>query len=47
MKSLALLTLSMFLFACTSPDRKVSSENQLSEQERAEQLEEFGTGFRR
>ena len=47
MKTLILLTLSMMLFSCASPDRKISSDETLTDSQRAEQLKEFGEGYRR
>lgn len=46
MKYLTLLILSLTLLSCSSHDRKISSDDQLSERERREQLSEFGSGYR-
>lgn len=47
MKYLTLLMTSMMLLACSTQDRKISSDDQLSQRERMEQLSEFGSGYRR
>lgn len=47
MKFLALLIMSLLFVSCSSTDRKISSDADLSPQERTEQLSEFGSGYRR
>lgn len=47
MKYLTLLILSTMLLACSSQDRKISSDDQLTKRERMEQLSDFGSGYRR
>jgi hypothetical protein len=47
MKYLVLLLLSMMFLSCSSQDRKISSDEQLSKRERIEQLSEFGSNYRR
>lgn len=47
MKFLALMILSFMFMSCSSQHRKVSSEERLTQQERMEQLSEFGSGYRR
>jgi hypothetical protein len=47
MKYLTLMILSIMFLSCSSQNRKISSDDELSERERKEQLSDFGSGYRR